>query len=61
MKIMNLATIIVTRSKSCHVKTLHAVLRLNMRCLQKSIDNQIVYVNDNPFDKADDSKMYEIT
>ena len=53
MKIMNLATIIVTRSKSCHVKTLHAVLRLNMRCLQKSIDNQIVYVNDNPFDKAE--------
>ena len=50
---MNLATIIVTRSKSCHVKTLHAILRLNVRCLQKSINNQIVYVNDNPFDKAE--------
>ncbi len=50
---MNLATIIVTRSKSCHVKTLHAILRLNMRCLRKSINNQIAYVNDNPFDKVD--------
>jgi hypothetical protein len=50
---MNLATIIVTRSKSCHVKTLHAVLRLNMRCLKKSINNQIVYVNDDPFEKVD--------
>jgi hypothetical protein len=53
VKTMNLATIIVTRSKSCHVKTLHAILRLNMRCLRKNIDNQIVYVNDNPFDKAE--------
>ncbi len=50
---MNLTTIIVTRSKSCHVKTLHAVLRLNMRCLKKSINNQIVYVNDDPFEKVD--------
>ena len=50
---MNLATIIVTRSKSCHVKTLHGVLRLNIKCLQKGLNNQIVYVNDNPFEKAD--------
>jgi len=35
------------------VKTLHAVLRLNMRCLKKSINNQIVYVNDDPFEKVD--------
>ena len=53
MIVMNLATIIVTRSKSCHVKTLHGVLRLNIKCLQKSINNQIVYVNDDPFEKAD--------
>ena len=50
---MNLATIIVTRSKSCHVKTLHGVLRLNIKCLQKGLNNQIVYVNDDPFEKAD--------
>jgi len=55
---MNLATIIVTRSKSCHVKTLHAILRLNIRCLQKSINNQIVYVNDDPFEKADVIQRY---
>jgi len=55
---MNLATIIVTRSKSCHVKTLHAILRLNMRCLQRGIDNQIVYVNDDPFEKAEMIQKY---
>lgn len=49
---MNLATILVTRSKSCHVKTLHTILRLNIQCIRKSINNQIVYVNDDPFEKA---------
>ena len=49
---MNLATIVVTRSKSCHVKTLHGVLRLNIKCLQQGFNNQIVYVNDDPFEKA---------
>jgi len=38
---MNLVTIITTRSKSCSVKTLHAILRLNMRCLQRNINNEI--------------------
>ena len=50
---MNLATILVTRSKSCHVKTLHTILRFNIKCLQKNINNQIVYVNDDPFEKAE--------
>ena len=50
---MKLVTILVTRSKSCHVKTLHAVLRLNIRCLQKKIDNQITYVDDDPYKKAE--------
>ena len=49
---MKLVTILVTRSKSCHVKTLHAVLRLNIRCLRKSIDNEIVYVDDDPYKKS---------
>ena len=49
---MNLATIIVTRSKSCHVKTLHTILRINIKCIVKSLKNEIVYVNDDPFEKA---------
>ena len=50
---MKIVTILVTRSKSCHVKTLHAVLRLNIRCIQKKVDNSIVFVNDDPFEKAE--------
>jgi hypothetical protein len=50
---MKFATIVVTRSKSCHVKTLHAILRLNIRCIQRSIDNQITYVDDDPYMKAE--------
>ena len=50
---MNIATIIVTRSKSCAVKTLHTILRLNMMCLQNNINNEITYVNDDPFEKVE--------
>ena len=50
---MNFVTIIVTRSKSCSVKTLHSILRLNIHCLQKNINNEIVFVNDDPYDKAE--------
>ena len=50
---MKLATIIVTRSKSCHVKTLHTILQLNIRCIQKNIQQQILFVNDDPYEKAD--------
>jgi len=55
---MNLVTIITTRSKSCSVKTLHAILRLNMRCLQKNINNEIVYVIDDPYAKAEVVQKY---
>ena len=55
---MNLVTILVTRSKSCHVKTLHTVLRINIRCLQSTINNQIVYVNDDPYEKAEVIQKY---
>jgi hypothetical protein len=55
---MNLVTIIVTRSKSCHVKTLHTVLRMNIKCLQGKINNQIVYVNDDPYEKAEVVQKY---
>jgi hypothetical protein len=50
---MNLSTIIVTRSKSCSVKTLHTILKLNIKCVQKGIHNEISYVDDDPFKKAD--------
>ncbi len=55
---MNIVTILVTRSKSCHVKTLHTVLRINVQCLQKNINNQIVYVDDDPFLKAEMVQKY---
>ena len=50
---MKFATIIVTRSKSCHVKTLHSILRFNLICLQNHCQNEVVFVNDDPYDKAD--------
>jgi hypothetical protein len=55
---MNLVTVLVTRSKSCHVKTLHTVLRINIKCLQSGINNQIVYVNDDPYEKAEVVQKY---
>ena len=50
---MKICTIVVTRSKSCSVKTLHTILKLNIYCIQKSVQNEIVYVNDDPFEKSD--------
>ena len=50
---MKFATIIVTRNKSCHVKTLHSILRFNLKCLQNKCQNEVVFVNDDSFDKAD--------
>jgi hypothetical protein len=56
---MKLATIIVTRSKSCHVKTLHTVLRLNLMCIQSGgVQNEVVYVNDDPYEKSDIIQRY---
>ena len=55
---MNFVTIITTRSKSCSVKTLHSILRLNITCLQKQINNEIVFVNDDPYEKAEMVQKY---
>jgi len=49
---MKFATIIVTRSKSCHVKTLHTILRMNIACIHNGHHNEISFVNDDPFAKA---------
>lgn len=48
---MKICTIIVTRSKSCSVKTLHTVLRLNIECIRRNVQNEILYVNDDPYEK----------
>ena len=55
---MKIVTLLVTRSKSCHVKTLHSVLRINITCLQKGFDNEIAYVDDDPFMKAETIQRY---
>ena len=55
---MNLVTVIVTRSKSCHVKTLHAILRLNLKCVQTNYKNEIVFVDDDPYKKSQVVEQY---
>lgn len=51
---MKIATIIVTRGHSCHVKTLHTILRFNIACIQNGmIQNEVSFVNDDPYDKSD--------
>lgn len=55
---MKVTTIIVTRSGSCHVKTLHTILRMNIQCIQNGTQNQIVFVNDDPYAKADAIQKY---
>jgi hypothetical protein len=49
---MKFCTIITTRSKSCSVKTLHTILKMNILCIQNGVQNEILYVNDDPFEKA---------
>ena len=50
---MKLSTIIVKRSEAVHVKTLHTVLKLNLKCIQKgSVQNEVAYVNDDSHDKV---------
>ena len=55
---MKLVTLLVTRSKACSVKTLHTVLRINLTCMQKGVDNEISYVDDDPFLKAEVIERY---
>jgi len=50
---MKICTVVVTRSKSCAVKTLHTILKLNIHCIQNNVQNEIVYVNDDPFEKVE--------
>jgi len=50
---MKIGSIIVTRSKSCHVKTLHSILKLNILCIQSGHKNDISFLNDDPYQKAE--------
>lgn len=51
---MKIATILVTRAKSCHAKTLHTILRFNLKCMQRgNTENEVVFVDDEPFEKAE--------
>lgn len=51
---MKVATIIVTRSHACHVKTLHTILRFNIACLQSGqVQNEVSFVNDDPYEKSE--------
>ena len=55
---MKICTVVTTRSKSCSVKTLHTILKLNILCIQNNVQNEILYVNDDPFDKVDTIQKY---
>lgn len=43
---MQLTTVIVTRNKSATVKTMHTILKLNVKCMERGIHNQIIFVAD---------------
>ena len=43
----------MTRSRSCHVKTMHALLRLNLKCIEKQVQHEITYVNDDSIEKIE--------
>ena len=43
----------MSRNKACHVKTLHSLLRINLVCMHKGIHHNIIFVNDDPFEKAE--------
>jgi|TARA_R110000823_G_scaffold215651_1_gene345254 hypothetical protein len=49
---MKFCTIIVTRSKSCAVKTLHTILKFNVHCIRNGAENEIIFVNDDSIDKS---------
>jgi hypothetical protein len=50
---MKFVTLLVSRSKACHVKTLHSVMKFNIKCVQRGCSNEIMFCNDDPFLKAE--------
>jgi len=49
----SLTTLVVSRNKACHVKTLHTVLKLNLICMARNYKHNIVFLNDDPFERAE--------
>ena len=49
--LMNVVVVVVTRSSSIAVKTLHTLLSLNRMSSIKGLRLQIVFVNDDAFEK----------
>jgi len=50
---VHVVTLVVTRNKSCHVRTLHTLLQMNINFIQAGIQHEICFVNDDPFTKAE--------
>ena len=50
---MKICTIIVTRNKSCHVRTMHSLLQMNLFIIQSGNQQEIVFVNDDPFARSE--------
>lgn len=50
---MKFITVLISRNKACHVKTLHTVLKLNLLCMQRGHGNEIMFCNDDPYEKSD--------
>lgn len=50
---MKLSTIVVTRNKSIHVRSLHTLMRLNIICMENNIQQEISFVKDDAFEKRD--------
>ena len=50
---MKLCTIVVTRNKSIHVRSLHTLMRINIRCIENHIQHEISFVKDDCFEKRD--------
>ena len=50
---VHFVTILVTRNKSVHVRTLHTALYMNVQYIQAGIEHEICFVNDDPFEKSD--------
>lgn len=50
---MHVVAVIVTRSVSIAVKTLHSLLALNRACAEKQLSLEIVFVNDNAFERKE--------
>jgi hypothetical protein len=51
IKKMRLATLVITRNKSVHVRTLHTLLQLNMICMKNGIQQEITFCKDDPNEK----------